>query len=312
MIYTVTFNPAIDYIVEVNDFKMNKINRAKNERILPGGKGINVSVVLKNLGIESIALGFLSGFTGQEIKRKVEKLGIKTDFVYISNQFSRINIKLQTTKDGMILSETAINSEGPKITEEEINELMKKIIQIKNEDYIVISGSASRNMREDIYEQICQKVNENGAQIIVDTTGKYLINVLKYKPFLIKPNKKELEEIFEKNICTDEEIVLCAKKLQEMGAQNVLISMDEKGAILVTKDKKVIYSKAPKGKLVNSVGAGDSMVAGFLSGFIIYDDYEKALKMGIAAGSASAFSENLATKEEILYQLSKIQKGESK
>lgn len=310
MIYTVTFNPAIDYIAEVSNLKMNEINRATSERILAGGKGINVSVVLKNLGIESIALGFIAGFTGQEIKRKVEEFGIKTDFVYMPDKFSRINVKLQTSESGVILAETAINGEGPKISEDEINELMKKIEKIEKDDFIVISGSVPRNVKDNIYEKICSKAKGKGAQIVVDTTGPLLVNVLKYNPFLVKPNKKELEEIFENNIYTDDEIIIYAKKLQEMGAENVLISMDRDGAILITKDKKVVYSKAPKGKLVNSVGSGDSMVAGFLTGFITYDDYEKALKMGIAAGSASAFSKNLATKEEILYQLSKIEEGD--
>lgn len=306
MIYTVTFNPAIDYVAEVENFKMNEINRAKEERILAGGKGINVSIVLKNLGIESIALGFIAGFTGLEIKKRVERLGIKTDFVYIPEKFSRINIKLQTLDTSNILSETAINGEGPKISQEEIDELMKKIEKIEQEDLIVVSGRVTRSMDVDIYQKICSKAKEKGAKIIVDTTGKYLLKTLEYEPFLIKPNKKELEEIFEKEINTTQEVIMYAKKLQDLGAQNVLISMDREGAILITKDKKILESKTPKGKLVNSVGSGDSMVAGFLTGLITYDDYEKALKMGIAAGSASAFSPNLATKEEILEQLLKI------
>ena len=306
MIYTVTFNPAIDYIAEVNNLKMDEINRATSEKILAGGKGINVSVVLKNLGIESIAIGFIAGFTGQEIKRKVEEFGIKTDFVYIPHKFSRINVKLQSNIAGVKSVETAINGEGPKISEKEIQELMEKLDKLGKEDYLVLAGSVSKNMKDDIYEKICTKVKQKGAKIVADATGKLLVNVLKHNPFLIKPNKEELEEIFEDEIKTNEEIIFYAKKLQEMGAENVLISMDQDGAILITKDKKVLHSKAPKGKLVNSVGAGDSMVAGFLTGFITYDDYEKAFKMGIAAGSASAFSENLATKDEILYQLSKI------
>ena len=306
MIYTVTFNPAIDYIAEVNNLKMDEINRATSEKILAGGKGINVSVVLKNLGVESIALGFIAGFTGQEIKRKVEEFGIKTDFVYIPEKFSRINVKLQSNIVGVKSIETAINGEGPKITEREISKLMEKLEKLEREDYLVLAGSVSRNMKDDIYEKICTKVKEKGAKIVADATGKLLVNVLKHNPFLIKPNKEELEEIFEDDIKTNEEIIFYAKKLQEMGAENVLISMDQNGAILITKDKKILHSKAPKGKLVNSVGAGDSMVAGFLTGFITYDDYEKAFKMGIAAGSASAFSENLATKEEIFYQLSQI------
>lgn len=309
MIYTVTFNPAIDYIAGVKDLKKNEINRAISEKILAGGKGINVSIVLKNLGLESIVLGFIAGFTGEEIQRRVEEFGIKSDFVYIPDKFSRINVKLQLNIDGVISEETAINGEGPKISEDEVNEFMKKLDNIQKEDFIVLAGSVSRNMKDDIYEKICIKVKEKGAKIVADATGKLLVNVLKHNPFLIKPNKEELEEIFGKQINTNEEIVLYARKLQEMGAQNVLISMDKDGAILITQDKKILYSEAPKGKVENSVGSGDSMVAGFLTGFIRYKNYEKALKMGIAAGSASAFSKNLATKEEILFQLSKIEKG---
>ena len=306
MIYTVTFNPAIDYIAKVNNLEKNEINRAISEKILAGGKGINVSIVLKNLGIESIALGFIAGFTGQEIKRRVEEFGIKTDFVNIPDKFSRINVKLQSNTDGVITEETAINGEGPKILEQEVNEFMKKIDNIGKDDFLVLAGSVSRNMQDDIYEKICIKVKEKGAKIVADATGKLLVNVLKHNPFLIKPNKKELEEIFEKKINTDEEVVLYARKLQEMGARNVLISMDKDGAILITQDKKLLYSEAPKGNVVNSVGSGDSMVAGFITGYLKYKDYEKALKLGIASGSASAFSKDLATKEEILYQLSRI------
>ena len=309
MIYTVTFNPAIDYIAEVNSLNMNEINRATSEKILAGGKGINVSIVLNNLGIENIALGFIAGFTGNEIKQRVEEFGIKTDFVYIPEKFSRINVKLQYTVDGKVIEETAINGEGPKIFEQEVMEFMQKIENIQKDDFIVLAGSVSRNMQDDIYEKICVKVKEKGAKIVADATGKLLVNVLKHKPFLIKPNKKELEEIFEKELTSNEEVVVYAKKLQEMGAENVLISMDKDGAILITKDNKLLYSEAPKGKVVNSVGSGDSMVAGFITGYITYHDYEKALKMGIAAGSASAFSKNLATKEEIMEQLSNIEKG---
>lgn len=306
MIYTITFNPAIDYIVGVEKLKMNGINRAIYEKILAGGKGINVSVVLKNLGIESIALGFIAGFTGKEIQQKIENYGIKTDFVYIPDKFSRINIKLQSKEGEKILEETAINGEGPKIEEKEIDELIKKLENIHQDDFIVLAGSVSKNMNDNIYEKICDKVKEKKAKIVADATGKLLVNVLKHHPFLIKPNKEELEEIFKTKISTNEEVILYARKLQEMGAKNVLISMDENGAILITEDKQMLYSKAPKGNVKNSVGSGDSMVAGFITGFMHYGDYEKALKMGIATGSASAFSEKLATKEEILYQLSRI------
>lgn len=306
MIYTVTLNPAIDYIAEVNEVNKEKINRALSEKVLAGGKGINVSIVLKNLGIENIALGFIAGFTGTEIKRQVENHGVKTDFVYINNKFSRINIKLQSKVAGIVSTETAINGEGPKITDKEIEELMKKIDKLEKGDYLVLAGSTSRKMKDDIYEKICKRIENKQIKIVADATGKLLVNVLKHNPFLIKPNKEELEEIFEDKIDTNEEIIMYAKKLQEMGAQNVLISLGKEGAILITKNNSVLYSKAPKGVVVNSVGAGDSMVAGFLAGLLIHDDYEKAFKMGIAAGSASTFSENLATKDEILYQFSKL------
>lgn len=306
MIYTITFNPAIDYIAEVNNIKEEKINRAISEKVLAGGKGINVSVVLHNLGIKSIALGFIAGFTGKEIKKQVENHGIGTDFVYLEDKFSRINIKLVSKVAGIVSTETAINGEGPKISDKHIEEFMKKIDKLKEGDFLILAGSIPRKMKNDIYEKICEKVKEKKVKIIADATGSLLMNVLKHHPFLIKPNKEELEEIFEDEIRTNEEIIMYAKKLQEMGAENVLISLGGEGAILVSKEKKVLYSKAPKGLVVNSVGAGDSMVAGFLAGLLTYDDYGKAFKMGIAAGSASTFSENLATKEEILYQFSKL------
>lgn len=306
MIYTVTFNPAIDYIAEVNSINEGKINRAISEKVLAGGKGINVSTVLKNLGIESVALGFIAGFTGTEIKRQVENHGISTDFVYLDNKFSRINVKILSRVAGVVSGETAINGEGPKISDKEIEELMQKIDKLEKGDFLVLAGSVSRKMKDDIYEKICTRIENKQIKIVADATGKLLVNVLKHKPFLIKPNKAELEEIFEDEINTNEEIIMYAKKLQEMGAENVLISLGQEGGILITKDKNVLYSKAPKGILINSVGAGDSMVAGFLAGLITYDDYEKAFKMGIAAGSASAFSENLATKDEILFQYSKL------
>ena len=306
MIYTVTLNPAIDYIAEVTDIKEEKINRAISEKVLAGGKGINVSIVLKNLGIESTAMGFIAGFTGKEIQRQVENHGINTDFVYLENKFSRINVKLLSKTAGVVSSETAINGEGPKVSEKEIEELMKKIDKLQKGDFLVLAGSVSKKMKDDIYEKICKRIKDKEIKIVADATGKLLVNVLKYNPFLIKPNKHELEEIFEDEINTKEEIIMYAKKMQEMGAKNVLISLGQDGAVLVTKDKNVQYLKAPKGQLVNSVGSGDSMVAGFLAGLLSYDDYEKAFKMGIAAGSASAFSENLATKEEILTLFSKI------
>lgn len=309
MIYTITFNPAIDYIANIEELKINKINKAVSEKILPGGKGINVSIVLKNLGIESTAMGFVAGFTGKEIKRQVEAFGVKTDFIEIPNKFSRINVKLRINEEKQKIDqreETAINGEGPKIPEEKIEELLKKIEKLNKGDILVLAGSISRNLPDNIYEHISKKIyekynkGEEQVKIVIDATGKLLVNVLKYKPFLIKPNKTELEEIFETKIFTNEEIIKYAKKLQQMGAENVLISMDQEGAILLSKENNIFYLDAPKGKVINTVGAGDSMVAGFLTGYLMYDDYEKAFKMGISAGSASAFSENLATKEEVL------------
>lgn len=316
MIYTVTFNPAIDYIANIEELNISQINKTLSEKVLAGGKGINVSIVLKNLGIESTAIGFIAGFTGEEIKRQVESFGVKTDFIEIPNKFSRINVKLRINEKGKQIieerEETAINGEGPKIPEDKIEELLKKIEKLNKEDILVLAGSISRNLSDDIYEHICEKIykkynkEEEQVKIVVDATGKLLINVLKYKPFLIKPNKSELEEIFETKIQTNEEIIKYAKKLQEMGAGNVLISMDQEGAILLTKENSKFYLDAPKGKVINTVGAGDSMVAGFLAGYLMYDDYEKAFKMGISAGSASAFSENLATKEEVLKILNNL------
>ena len=294
MIYTVTFNPAIDYIAGVENLKINDINRTEFEKILAGGKGINVSIVLQNLGIESIALGFIAGFTGDEIKRQVESFNVKTDFVKIEKGFSRINVKLQST------GETAINGEGPKIPGEKIDELLNKILKLKEQDILVLAGSISRNIPDDIYEKICESLKDKNIKIVVDATGSLLVNVLKYHPFLIKPNKYELEEIFNDKITTNDDILIYAKKLQQMGARNVLVSMDSDGAIMVTNNGNHFISKAPKGTLVNSVGAGDSMVAGFLSGFLEYDDYEMAFKMGLATGSASAYSKDLATREEAL------------
>lgn len=306
MIYTVTFNPAIDYIVEVSNIEKGKINRTNSEKILAGGKGINVSIILKNLEIENVALGFIAGFTGEEIKRQVEKCGIITDFVNVENKFSRINIKMYTKEETKKISETAINGEGPEISNQEIEALMKKIDSLSRGDFLVLAGSVSRKMNPDIYEKICIRIKEKQVKVIADATGKLLLNVLKHKPFLIKPNKNELEDIFGVKINTNEEVIIYAQKLQLMGAENVLISLGEDGAMLITKDKNILYSEAPKGVLINSVGSGDSMVAGFLAGLLIYDDYEKAFKMGIAAGSATAFSKGLATKEEILQQYSKL------
>ena len=300
MIYTITVNPAIDYIIDVNKFNIGEINKAKNEKILSGGKGINVSIVLSNLGIPNVALGFIAGFTGKEIKRKVEEAGVKTDFIELKQGMSRINIKIKSEY------ETAINSNGPEIRNEAFEKLFNKIEKLEQGDVLVLAGNIQNNIQKDIYEKICKIVENKSIKIIADATGKLLVNVLKHHPFLIKPNKYELEEIFGVKINSNEEIVEYASKLQQYGASNVMISMDANGAILLCENKEVFYIQAPKGKLVNSVGSGDSMVAGFLAEFLKSGNYEKSLKYAVASGSASAFSENLATKAEIEKLLEKM------
>ena len=293
MICTVTFNPSLDYIVSVEDFKLGLTNRTSSELLLPGGKGINVSTVLMNLGIENTALGFTAGFVGDEIIRRLQEMGVTSDFIQIADGISRINVKLKSI-DG-----TEINGAGPVIEENKVEELMKKLEKLGEGDVLFLAGSIPSSMPDDMYEQIMKKLDGKGAMIVVDATKDLLVNVFKYHPFLIKPNNHELGEIFGVELKTREDVVPYGKKLQEKGARNVLISMAGEGAVLVAEDGQVFEEPAPKGHLVNGVGAGDSMVAGFMAGWMEKKDYEYAFHMGIAAGSASAFSENLATREEI-------------
>ena len=294
MIYTVTFNPSLDYIVSVDDFKLGLTNRTSSELILPGGKGTNVSTVLKNLGLESTALGFVAGFTGNEIVKRLNDMGIKSDFISIENGISRINLKLKSI-DG-----TEINGAGPDISEDKVNELMDKLNQLKEGDVLVLAGSIPSSMSDNNYRDIMADLKDRGVMIVVDATKDLLLNVLEYHPFLIKPNNHELGEIFNVKLTTREEVIPYGRKLQEKGARNVLVSMAGEGAVLIAEDGQVFDAPAPKGKLINGVGAGDSMVAGFVAGWIEKQDYEYAFHMGVASGSASAFSENLATKEEII------------
>lgn len=294
MIYTVTFNPSLDYIVSVDDFKLGLTNRTSSELILPGGKGTNVSTVLKNLGFESTALGFVAGFTGNEIVKRLNDMGIKSDFISIENGISRINLKLKSI-DG-----TEINGAGPDISEEKVNKLMDKLNQLKEGDVLVLAGSIPSSMSDNIYRDIMADLKDRGVMIVVDATKDLLLNVLEYHPFLIKPNNHELGEIFDVKLTTREEVIPYGRKLQEKGARNVLVSMAGEGAVLIAEDGQVFDAPAPKGKLINGVGAGDSMVAGFVAGWIEKQDYEYAFHMGVTSGSASAFSENLATKEEII------------
>lgn len=300
MIYTVTFNPSLDYIVSVDDFKLGLTNRTSSELLLPGGKGINVSTILTNLGIESTALGFVAGFTGDEIIRKVEEIGVRSDFIRIGDGISRINVKLKSI-DG-----TEINGMGPDISREKTEELMEKLDVLDEGDVLVLAGSIPVSMPDDIYSRILERLEGKGVTFIVDATGELLMNVLKYQPFLIKPNNHELGDIFKVNLETREEVVPYGRKLQAMGAKNVLISMAGEGAVLVAEDGSVYDAPAPEGVLVNAVGAGDSMVAGFTAGWMEEKDYRHAFYMGVAAGSASAFSEYLATKNEIMSLYQKI------
>lgn len=293
MIYTVTFNPSLDYIVSVEDFKLGLTNRTSSELMLPGGKGINVSTVLMNLGIESTALGFVAGFTGDEITRRLTGQGVRTEFIRIEEGISRINLKLKSI-DG-----TEINGQGPVIGEEKVAALMKRLDQLEEGDVLFLSGSIPASMPDDTYRNIMKLLEGRGVQIIVDATRELLVNVLGYHPFLIKPNNHELGEIFGVELKTREDVVPYGRKLQEMGAVNVLISMAGEGAVLIDAKGSIHESPAPKGTLVNGVGAGDSMVAGFMAGWMEKQDYEYAFYMGVSAGSASAFSENLATREEI-------------
>lgn len=293
MIYTVTFNPSLDYIVSVEDFKLGLTNRTSSELLLPGGKGINVSIVLKNLGIDNTALGFVAGFTGEEVVKRLEKLGVKNGFLEIPEGFTRINVKLKSI-DG-----TEINGQGPYIGEDKMEKLLMKLDELGEKDVLFLSGSIPASMPDDTYQKIMERLKDKDVLISVDATQELLLKVLPYHPFLIKPNNHELGEIFGVELRTRESVVPYGKKLQEMGAENVLISMAGEGAVLIASDGQVYDAPAPKGILKNGVGAGDSMVAGFMAGWLERKEYQHAFYMGVAAGSASAFSEQLAVKEEI-------------
>jgi 1-phosphofructokinase len=290
MIYTVTFNPAIDYIVRMDKpLDPGMTNRSVSEDCFFGGKGINVSTILKNLNIENTALGFAAGFTGEAIVKSVKSKGIIADFIMLDNGISRINVKIKSGE------ETEINAQGPYISEDELNKLFEKLNKLAQGDILILAGSIPNSLPSNVYEIILERLKNREIMSIVDATGDLLKNVLKYHPFLIKPNNYELGEMFGKVLNSDDELFEHAKMLQEMGARNVLISMAGNGSMLVTENGERYRENAPKGKVKNSVGAGDSMVAGFIAGYIKTRDYQTALKLGIAAGSATAFSEDLAT-----------------
>ncbi|MBR5071229.1 MAG: 1-phosphofructokinase [Oscillospiraceae bacterium] len=290
MIYTVTFNPAIDYVVHLDRLKPGDINRNVSEEFQFGGKGINVSNVLRNLGFETVALGFVAGFIGEGFEKGLAEMGLRTDLIHVKEGMTRINVKVKAEE------ETEINGIGPVITEEDMEELYGKLDAIGPDDVLVLSGSIPKCLAGDTYERIMARLDGRGIRIAVDATKDLLVNVLKYHPFLIKPNNHELGEIFGKVLKTDEEIAECAGKLQEMGGRNILVSMAGDGALLLDENGETHRIGCPKGKVVNSVGAGDSMVAGFLAGWLGTGDYGYALKLGTAAGSATAFSIGLAEK----------------
>lgn len=298
MIYTVTFNPALDYVVWVDHFTTGSVNRTAEEKIFYGGKGINVSAVLASLGYPSTALGFVAGFTGDEIERGVKTLGFSSDFIRVKKGMSRINVKLKSEE------ESEINGRGPEITTEDVNELFRKLEHLKAEDILVLSGSIPATIDSRIYEMILEKLEGRGILAVVDAEKDLLLNVLKYNPFLIKPNNHELGEMFGVVLENETAIVEYARRLQDMGARNVLVSMAGDGAMLVAENKEIYHLGVAKGIVRNSVGAGDSMVAGFLAGYLENKDYAHALRLGTAAGGATAFSDGLGTREEImrLYQ----------
>lgn len=300
MVYTVTFNPSLDYVVQVNNFQNDAVNRAVSENVYAGGKGNNVAVVISNLGLKSRALGFRAGFTGMAMEQMLREYGCDTDFIPLDEGMTRINVKVKAE------DEFEINGQGPVIPDEKIMQLFEKTDALTADDVLVLSGSIPGTLPDDIYERMMQRLDGKGVRIAVDATQDLLLRVLKYHPFLIKPNNHELSEMFQVTLTEDEQIITYAKKLQQMGARNVLVSMAKDGAILVDEHQQVYQLLPPKGEVVNSVGAGDSMVAGFLAGYLTSGSYEQALRLGTAAGSATAFTSWLAGREQIDAMMEKI------
>ena len=299
MIYTVTFNPAVDYVFNADGLTVGSVNRARSEKIYFGGKGINVSIILSELGVRSRALGFVAGFTGEAIEKGVAEKGVETDFVHLENGFSRINVKIKSGE------ETELNGQGPDIDDKALSELFSKLDKLQGGDVLVLAGSIPASMPPDTYEKILERLSGKNIRVVVDAEKDLLMNVLKYKPFLIKPNNHELEGMFGVTLRTNHDIAEYAKKLKNMGAQNVLVSMAGNGALLLDENGKAHICGACIGTVKNSVGAGDSMVAGFIAGSE-KGDYEYALKLGTAAGGATAFSDGLAEKDEIYRLLEQL------
>ena len=294
MVYTVTFNPALDYVVRMGDFRAGETNRTESDELQWGGKGINVSTVLRNLGVDNVALGFLAGFTGQALDQGLRKAGIATDFIWLPQGLTRINVKIKAGQ------ETEINGVGPAIPAAALEELFARLDALGKGDVLVLAGSIPASLPDDVYQRILARLEGRDILTVVDATRDLLCAVLPYRPFLIKPNAAELGEIFGRVLTTDGEIEACARKLRERGARNVLVSMAGEGSLLLDETGAVHRLGVPRGKVVNSVGAGDSMVAGFLAGWLEHRDYAMAHKLGAATGSATAFSEGLATKGQVL------------
>ncbi len=304
MVYTVTFNPALDYVVHLDSpIENGTMNRSSKEEFYYGGKGINVSTVLTNLGIDTVAMGFVAGFTGAAIVRGLSHKGIRTDFIILRQGISRINVKIRNGE------ETDINAAGPRLSNDDVKAFMQKLDELTEGDYLVLSGSIPPNMHDVIYEKICRRVKDRKVEVVVDAMGPLLMNTLQFHPFLIKPNKSELQTLFNTTIKNDKDVEKYAKKLQAEGARNVLVSMGAEGSMLVPEEGKVIRMGVPEGKVINTVGAGDSMVAGFLAGYMKNGDLQKAMNLATAAGAATAYSESLGEKSTIMMQLEKINNG---
>lgn len=294
MVYTVTFNPALDYVVRMDGFRPGDINRTESEQIKSGGKGINVSTVLSRLGVENTALGFLAGFTGQALEEDLQKSGLQTDFIWLPEGLTRINVKIKAGQ------ETEINGRGPAVPAAALDALFRKLDRLQSGDVLDLSGSIPASLPDNVYQQILCRLEGRGILTVVDAAGELLCAALPYRPFLIKPNRRELGEIFGRTLAADSEIAACARTLQERGARNVLVSMAGDGSLLLDERGACRRLGVPEGTVRNSVGAGDSMVAGFLAGWLKTGDYGTAHRMGAAAGSATAFSDALATRAEVL------------
>lgn len=300
MIYTLTMNPSIDYVVHLDSFISGITNRTTGEEYYVGGKGINVSCILTELSIPNTALGFIAGFTGDEIDKGLSQSGIRSDFIRLRDGISRINIKIKAER------ESEINCQGPHISDDEFDILLSKIDAIKDGDTIVLAGSIPKSVSQDAYERILKRLQGENVRIVVDATGKLLLDCLKYRPFLIKPNRQELCEIFDREISSDAEIEKCAEELLKLGARNVIVSLGGDGAILFAENGKSYKTGVLREKVLNTVGSGDSMVAGFIAGYEQKGDYGYALRLGTACGNATAFSRGLATKEKIFDVFSKL------